>query len=165
MVQVLLCKEAQEMLGLIWFHHLSIFTGLSMTLWIGYGYVTVAFFVLTIEISSIFLNYRSVFSKDEMGKPLPMVIQVLFFITFTVARMVLIPYYLYMEFEVAYYTWDVLSGIKRVAFCYMVFVYVAMYLIHIQWYYLILRGLFKMLGIIKPKPKSEQAGYSQLKEI
>lgn len=130
-VQVFWCQDAQDMLGQIIFHHCSIFIGMVLTMWLGYGFVVVGLFLLTIEISTIFFNYRSNYTREELSKPLPTLIQVIFFITFTISRMCFIPYYLYMQVEIGYYLWDVLSPLKKVSFCYVCFVFVAIYCIHI----------------------------------
>jgi len=104
-VQVWYCGEAQDMLGVIIFHHISIFVGLVGSMVVGYGFITVAFFVLTIEVSSIFLNYRSIYSKEELNRPHGILLQLTFVILFTLSRMLMLPYYVYLEFEMAYWLW------------------------------------------------------------
>lgn len=65
----------------------------------------------------------------------------------------MIPYYIYVEFEMASWIWGQTNTIERIVVGYIISAMFAIYAIHMQWYYLILRGLGKMLGIIKSKPR------------
>lgn len=78
------------------FHHVIGTTGLFVGVMAGYGAAGIANLSVLTEISTIFLNYRSMFSKNELNNLIPMVNQVLFFITYTIFRMFLFPYGTYM---------------------------------------------------------------------
>lgn len=69
--QVYFSAEANNMLGQIKFHHIIVLTAMTCGLFVGYGFVTIGFIGLSIEFSTIFLNYRSLFSREELSKPLP----------------------------------------------------------------------------------------------
>lgn len=73
-VQVYLCADANPLLNQIKFHHYVVFTAMTCGLFVGYGYIAVGFIGLSIELSSIFLNYRSLYRREELSKPVPTVI-------------------------------------------------------------------------------------------
>ena len=52
-------------------HHINGCTGLLIGMSSGYGITGVACFSLLVEISTIFLNYRSMYSKERMGDFIP----------------------------------------------------------------------------------------------
>ena len=78
------------------FHHIIGTTGLFVGVIAGYGAPGTANLTVLSEISTIFLNYRSMFNKEEMNALLPQINQVCFFITYTIFRMLMFPYGTYL---------------------------------------------------------------------
>lgn len=61
----------------------------------GYGQCGLSALLLLVEVSTVFLNYRSMYNKDEIGQSVPQALQILFFIFYTIFRMMLMPYGIY----------------------------------------------------------------------
>jgi len=72
-------------------HHIWGIAGALCAVFVGYGLPGVAGMVLVVEISTIFLNYRSFYKKEEYHLLVPSVSQLLFFITYTVFRIFWLP--------------------------------------------------------------------------
>lgn len=89
----------------IW-HHIVGTSGLFCALYTGYGLPSVANVALICELSTIFINYRSMYSKEQLNATLPLINQIVFFITFTLIRVILFPYLSMMLAVTTYTTWE-----------------------------------------------------------
>ena len=70
--------------------------GIVFAIHAGYGAICVCNMSLLVEVSTFFLNYRSTFPKDELGKFVPMIHNFLFLICYTIFRVLLFPYGMWM---------------------------------------------------------------------
>uniref|UniRef100_A0A7S3CSR5 TLC domain-containing protein n=1 Tax=Strombidium rassoulzadegani TaxID=1082188 RepID=A0A7S3CSR5_9SPIT len=122
----------------------------------GYGLVGTNALALTVELSTIFINYRSCYDKKELGEPVPQVIQILFFITYTLGRVLMLPVIGFLIFKNATMTWYYCSGLRRLAQVVSFTLLVFLYLLNLFWYWLILIGLGKMLGLVKKSDNFEK---------
>jgi hypothetical protein len=127
----------------------------------GFVFSGVAACSLLVEISTIFINYRCLYRKDQMGQMVPQIIQVLFFILYTIFRMCLFPWATARLVYGAYYIWDLIPLWRKVCAVISVCQYLMMWALNTYWYKLILVGLFKLLGIIKSKPKVNKVKESE----
>lgn len=78
------------------FHHVIGTSGLFVGVMAGYGAPGIANLSVLSEVSTIFLNYRSMFTAEESKQLLPQINQLMFFLTYTVFRMCLFPYGTYV---------------------------------------------------------------------
>lgn len=62
-VQVYYCGDVNPLLKQIKFHHYIVFSAMTCGLIYGFGFVAVGFIGLSIELSSIPLNYRSLYNR------------------------------------------------------------------------------------------------------
>ena len=124
----------------------------------GFGAPGIGNLTLCCEISTIFLNYRSMFTKDQLSEFLPMVNQVIFFIFYTIFRVCLFPYGTYKMLMNMYYAWNKTSNVALGMYIFMLTEYIAMFGLNLYWYKLILKGLFIALGIPKKKSKAAKIG-------
>jgi hypothetical protein len=85
-------EVSKQMLWHHWFGILAILLGNVG----GYGQTGIICLLLLVEVSTVFLNYRSMYTKDEIGQPIPQLLQLLFFIFYTIFRMMLMPYGIYL---------------------------------------------------------------------
>ena len=109
-------------------------------------------FSLLAEVSTVFINYRSFYKKEEMGGTVPMIIQVVFFITFTVFRIFMFPVLTYLVFYSLNYYWQELSVMRKLAGINVGITFTLMVGLNLYWYYLILIGLKKLVfGVSKSK--------------
>jgi hypothetical protein len=120
----------------------------------GYGTTGIANLSLLCEISTVFLNYRSMVSKELQNAPIPMVNQVVFLITFILTRVIMLPYLLILQIIMLDNLWDYLSPFRRFTGVTCAVMSVLMLIINAYWFKLILKGFYKLLvakGIIKEK--------------
>ena len=52
-------------------HHMIAILGVFCGTYAGYGVPGIGAMSLTTELSTIFLNYREMYSKDDLGLPIP----------------------------------------------------------------------------------------------
>lgn len=136
-------KDGQEMQ--YWWHHVVTLTAMISSLIAGYGISNIGCITLLCEVSTIFLNFRSAFSKETQNSCLATINQVIFFVTYTVFRMALQPYLLYKAVEDVIMFWQFRNGARNFFAIMTVLASIAMFLLMTYWYYLILRGVYKML--------------------
>ena len=137
-------------------HHVFGVLGLGSGLLLGFGMPCSQNIALLCEISTFFLNYRTMYTKEELNQPTPMVCQILFFITYTLIRIFFFPISGYHILIYLNMTWDKLNTIRKMAAVFNSVNYVLMLGLNLYWYGLILKGLRKLLesnGILKPRPK------------
>ena len=109
--------------------------------------------LLLVEVSTVFLNYRAMFPKEEFGNAVPQALQLLFFICFTVFRMILMPYGIILLWRNYNFVFHNMSIMRRVASYIAISEFILLYLLNFYWYMLILKGMAKMLGCIKKSDK------------
>lgn len=134
-------------------HHFIGTTGLFVGVKAGYGAPGIGNLSLMCELSTFFMNYRSMFPKDQINEFVPQMHQLLFFIAFTVFRMCLFPFGIYLFFMTWYYSFDYVDSQKHICLGISTSLYIVMLILNIYWYQLILKGLLKMLGCIKVNKK------------
>ena len=81
----------------------------------GYNLPGISCLLLFVEVSTIFINFRSLYEKKDFGLMIPQVCQVLFFISFTLLRMVGLPIGLYILYVSTQVTWSHMNGMRQ--FC------------------------------------------------
>ena len=133
------------------FHHIISLMGIMAGSYTGYGAPGVGLICLMTEISTIFLNFREMYPKDKLGDTVPSVLKILFFILYTIFRMIGFPYGLYRLGLLGFYIWDKVGWFRQTCWGLTFMLYLAMMGLNIYWYFLILKGVGKLLGIIKPK--------------
>ena len=128
-------------------HHVMSFSGYAGSLISGFGYPGISNASQLCEISSLFLNYRSMFMPNEVGSALYNFNQTLFLIFFTIFRIILFPNLCYRCLCVTLLTLhnpDV-SLIRKLCMAYCFVMSAMVTLMQFYWYRLILIGLRKML--------------------
>jgi hypothetical protein len=145
-------------------HHIIGGFGLFVGMTTGYGITGVGLISLIVEISTIFINYRGFYRKDEMAQFVPQVIQIIFFILYTIFRMCLFPYMTYNLALTLYYAYDYLEWYRKVTGAISLFFFLLMWALNTYWYKLIVVGLLKLLGIIKVDPKKKKISDSTPKK-
>jgi hypothetical protein len=90
-------------------HHAVAITGFIFSILCGYGMSGLSVVTLLCEVSSIFLNYKDMFSKEEKNTPLSQINQIMFFLTFTVFRFCLFPYLVYLVYQQINAVWNYVS--------------------------------------------------------
>ena len=145
-------KKEQKLNKQMYFHHwagiMMIFSGMAH----GYGGVFVLSAGCCMEISSIYLNLRSFYTRKEMKEHCSAkVVNGLFAIAFLIFRMILIPYILYLTYKELSFSWGHIPAWRNWAMIPAVIVFFGLYLLNIFWFKIIMKGFLVMLGCIKPK--------------
>lgn len=134
--------------------------GFLSTLGAGYGIPSNAAITLFCESSSIFLNIRDLFSKDERGTLPYIANDLMFFFTFTVFRIVMMTYTFYVTWYEAIAMWQFRDTNQRFFSTICVALSCLTISINYYWYTLVLRNVkyaLQNLGILsKPPPKADK---------
>jgi hypothetical protein len=139
-----------------YFHHVFAIAVYISGCCSGYGIAGLANLSLTCELSTIFINYRSITKKENLSNFLPMINQVTFFLTYTVFRVFLFPWILYLMLTSIYYSWAYLPLIRKGTSIVTVVLFCALWILCLIWYRLILIGIYKLfLGVVSPQKLSE----------
>mmetsp|Transcript_13348 Transcript_13348/g.22693 ORF Transcript_13348/g.22693 Transcript_13348/m.22693 type:complete len:106 (+) Transcript_13348:517-834(+) len=96
-------------------HHIIGITGIVAALACGYGQVANIILTTAVEFSTVPLNYRSSYDKSEFGDFIPSVLQIIFFILFTVFRMILLPFAIQLALRNAQISWYYSSDLIKFA--------------------------------------------------
>lgn len=72
-------------------HHIVAVCGIIPGISAGFAMPGISNMCMLTEVSTIFINYRSLYDKKDFGTFWPFLLQVIFFIAFTLFRMILIP--------------------------------------------------------------------------
>jgi len=129
---------------MIW-HHYLVILGIFCGLYGGFTTVLVSNLGSLCEVSAIFLNYRSFFTKEEMNDPIPTINQTCFFFAYTIFRVLLFPYCFYEMFRGYFWTRHLMSVDREIAYIICLIFYALVMVLNAFWYGLILKGLKKML--------------------
>jgi hypothetical protein len=114
----------------------------------GYAQCGIITMLLLVEVSTVFLNYRSMYNKNEIGQAIPQLLQLLFFIFYTVFRMMLMPYGIFLLYKNYSLVFGHLTPLRTLCAYIAIAQFILLYIMNVYWYILILRGIGKMLGII-----------------
>ena len=96
-------------------HHFAGFIGTFFALHFGYALIALTHFMQLTEVSTIFLNFRAMFPKDKMSTFWPSLLQLLFFITYTLFRIIGFPIALYKCTLALEWTWEKLSYSRKIS--------------------------------------------------
>lgn len=87
-------------------HHFMAVGGFTATIFAGFSLPGVSVASLLCETSSVFLNYKDMFSKETRNSALAEINQLAFFFTYNIFRMVLFPVCIYHCSYDAYHAWN-----------------------------------------------------------
>ena len=127
------------------FHHTAIFIAFFCSFVGGYAYPGICNLFLIAEVSSIFLNYNDMFSKENRNSSLSLINRILFFVTYTVTRVFSWPYYMYLIIWNFFYIWNVIGVVRKVCIVVGWVQSMMVLVLNLYWYWLILKKLIKMI--------------------
>ena len=79
-------------------HHTACVTAFVCSFYCGYAYPGICVLFLIAEASTIFLTYNDMFSPENSHSTLALINKIMFFIVFTLTRIVMWPYFQYLIF-------------------------------------------------------------------
>ena len=126
-------------------HHIIAYTTLMLGFHTGYSMGTLATMTLVCEISSVFLNYRSIFIERKIKNTLAFANQVVFFLTFTLTRIIMLPCISYLVLVFLKSIWDDIGLSRKIAGIIMFSSSCMMLLLNFYWFHLIIKGMIKTL--------------------
>jgi hypothetical protein len=128
--------------------------GVLIGIWAGFAAPGVSNLACLCEISAIFLNYRSMWSKDEMNDTLPVINNTVFFFSYFIFRVILFPFCWYCLILNTMWTWHIQTWDRRIGGVISIILYVLVILLNFFWFGLIIKGMHRMLqekGVLKKK--------------
>ena len=136
-------KTTQQML----WHHIMVVIGVFLGMIGGYGCPGVANMACLCEVSAIFLNYRSMWTKEEMNDPIPTLNQLAFFFSYFIFRILLFPWCVSMLILIALWTFHLesMTLIRKVCASTAILMYFLVIALNFYWFGLILKGVKKLL--------------------
>lgn len=142
-VQKNMNDEEDEADNLLLYHHIFGVIAILNAIAGGYGNAGISCLSLLVEVSSLFLNYRILIDRSDYDKMPAIVIFLLFFATFTLFRMIMLPYGLYLCYKTFYLTYNYVSAFRKVTYVIAILQFIFLIVINYFWYYKILRILKK----------------------
>lgn len=141
-------------------HHVMVVTGVWMGLYGGFAAAGVSNVACFCEVSAIFLNYRSMWSKSEQNDPIPTVNQLCFFFSYFFCRILLFPWCVTMLIISASWSFHLedVSFIRKFCTTMSILMYIVVVFLNFFWFFLILKGVRKLLqeqGILKKNPNEK----------
>ena len=145
-------------------HHYMAIGGFGVSLFAGYGYSGLSNASLICEASSVFLYIKELYTKETRNSASSQINQALFFVSFTVLRLLLFPYLTYLSIRMGILQYDLTSWFQRLLALYVILQAAAVTLLQIYWYSLILKGLKRLLeeSGIKKRPAEGGDDYAEL---
>jgi hypothetical protein len=113
-VIVFICEHTNLTMQMV-FHHIIGTTGCWIGMHAGYGQASIGTTSLMMEVSTIFMNYRTMLSAENVGRTITDVNQILFFLTFTVFRIILMPYLIYRFYFSMLFSWNYMTFTRQCA--------------------------------------------------
>lgn len=139
------------------FHHSAIFIAFFCSFVGGYAYPGICNLFLIAEVSSIFLNYNDMFSKENRNSSMATINKVTFFIFYTVTRIFSWPYYQYLIIWNFFYIWSLVGVFRKICIVVGWIQSMGVLLLNVYWYYLILKKLVRMIkGTDNVEPDDDQ---------
>lgn len=142
-------------------HHYMAITGFGLSLIAGYGMPGLSNASLVCEFSSIFLCMKDMFTKDTRNSFSGIIVQVCFFITFTVFRFIMFPVLAYRGVVIGILSWNLVGWFRKICIAYCVIQAQCVLLLNLYWYMLILKGLKRLLetvGVLKKPANADEYG-------
>lgn len=136
-------------------HHYISILGLVCSLIVGYGFPSAANFLLLCEISTIFMNYRNLYKKEELMTCMPIFFSLLLALFFTIVRIILFPIMTFYVYEIGIFAIGKVGVIRRFCILICITVITLLYCLYLYWFRLILRGIGKLCGCIKINKKAD----------
>ena len=87
-------------------------SGYTLSLFAGYGFAGLSNNSLICEYSSVFLNYKDMFTKDTRNTPLGQLNQFCFFLFFTFFRVLLFPLLVYKGYVITMLGFHLVGGFR-----------------------------------------------------
>jgi hypothetical protein len=132
--------------------------GVFVGIWAGFAAPSVGNLACFCEISAIFLNYRSMWSKEEMNDTLPSINNTVFFLAYFVFRVIMFPFCFYCLCINCLWTWHVQTWDRRIGGLISLVLYILVIILNFYWFALIIKGMKRMLqekGILSKGTKDE----------
>jgi len=149
-VNVFLIKIQTPMDRILVVHHLVGMTGSLLCLIGGYGMLNLGMFVSMTEFSTIPLNRRNMMTKRENTTKLGKCNNIFFALSFTVFRVINMPWCCYKVVVTFGSIWDKLGGFKKFCLIFGAIEVLFLTLLNYYWYYKIIMMLKRSLGYAKP---------------
>jgi len=152
-IQTYWVKDTSPLGQQMFWHHVLGILGIGVGAIVGYAHTGIIAFLLLAEFSTIWINFRSFYDKKDFGKLIPQICQVVFFISFTVLRMIGLPIGVYLMFINAKFFWgsEYMTTWRYTCFTISMVCYLILWYINITWYILIVKGVKKLLGLNNKK--------------
>ncbi len=123
---------------MVW-HHLCGILSMLSALFVGYSMPAAISTSMLAEISGIFMNYRNMFSPDNVNSALYFYNQLAFFIAFTIFRMILFPILIYKCWLVTFLILNEISWLRKLAYINFGVSVHLIFFLNVFWYTLLLK--------------------------
>ena len=127
------------------FHHIAIFIAFFCSMVGGYAYPGICNLFLIAEVSSIFLNYNDMFTKENRNSRLALCNKITFFVFFTVTRVIAWPYYEYLIVINLVMIWESVGIVRSLCVIIGWIQSILVLLLNFYWYYKIVKKLIRII--------------------
>ena len=127
------------------YHHVAAILGYSGSLIAGYGFPHIAVASLLCEVSSIFLDYKDMFSADTRASGLSQLNQLAFLVTYFFVRILLFPILVYQNIQLTLATMGLVSWFRVACMFYVTALSAMVLALNLYWFKLMMKGLKRVL--------------------
>ena len=93
------------------------------------------------------------YDKKDFNLLIPQICQVLFFFSFTILRVIGMPWSVYLMLKDMDMVWPHLSDLRKWLLVGTIVQYIGIYFLNLYWYKLIIKGVMKLMGFDSKKDK------------
>ena len=130
-------------------HHIFATVALLLAMISGYGNATIGACAILFEVSSVPLNIRSYYKKEEFGQPFPLFLQISFFILYTIFRIIFSPFVAYFAVHDGVIVWNHIGYIRRICLVLSLINFILLAGLSYIWYVKGLTSMARGMGLIE----------------
>jgi hypothetical protein len=146
-------------------HHFVSSSATLSCLGVGYGYVYIGLLTTLMEYSTLPVNYRSLYTYEEVVGDIGNVTNLSFFGLYTIFRIILLPYVSYKIWQTVGFITPYIGPITKVFMWYGLILFLFLMILSYYWYIGILKVVAKSLGLIKRSGEKKADDLSPWRKI
>ena len=146
------------------FHHIMATISTLTGLLAGYGLAGIANMLLMMEFSTVALNYRNLYEKEEYGDTIPQILQAMVFFKFFLFRVLLMPYAYYLLIRMIILVWNDMPAWRQAMTVLAAILFGSLALLNYWWFSKMVQRAIKILSGENMPGESKEGKETELEE-
>ena len=139
-------QQTDEMTYQMHFHHIMAIISTMTGLLAGYALNGIANMLLMMEFSTVALNYRNLYEKEEYGDTIPRILQAMVFLKFLFFRVLLMPYAYYLLIRMIILVWNDMPAWRQAMTVLAAILFGGLALLNYWWFSKMVQRAIKVLS-------------------